>query len=424
MSNALSIAAVTAVIKYLLENGLVSDAIASSIGDVLVTALPPDKIQVGTDERAQLNLFLYQFTQNRNVDWISQESRNRFSRINPHPSSTNPPLALNLHYLLTAYGPKDFQAEILLGYAMQLLHKSPIITSAIIENALKNSLGTSTANVFSQALAGVPISDLAEQIGQIKISPELFKLEETSKIWSALQTNYRPSATYEVSMVLIDGNEFYPSKSSYLIPLFQPHIKEVIAPAELEQKIIVGSTLIIRGQGLRGDFTKIRLGNTEKLFAPFDVQEIQVSLLVPPDLLSGVQSVQVVHLMIESTGQIQNLQESNVVPFVLHPKITASVAQLQKDEDNLCSAAISVQCNPKVGKEQRVILLLNEISKDNPATYSFAVENRNEDTNNIMIPIKKVKPGSYLVRVRVDGAESLLYRNQTGEYDSPQVLIQ
>ena len=207
MTNALSIAAVTAVIKNLLENGLVGDAIAASVGDVLVSAIPPDKIQVGTDERAQINIFLYHVTQNRNVDWISPEFRNRHSQISDkdNPRSTNLPLALDLHYLLTAYGPKDFQSEILLGYAMQLLHRSPIIKYEVIETTLKNASETSTSSVFSQALAGVSISDLAVQIGQIKLSPEFLNMDDTSKIWSALQTNYRPSATYNASMVLIDS---------------------------------------------------------------------------------------------------------------------------------------------------------------------------------------------------------------------------
>lgn len=204
MSNALSIAAVTAVIKNLLENGLVGDAIAASIGDVLVSAIPPDKIQVGTDERAQINIFLYHVTQNRNVDWISTEFRNSHSQTNDKDNPrTNPPLALDLHYLLTAYGPKDFQSEILLGYAMKLLHKSPIIKSEIIENTLKNASETSTFSVFSQALAGVSVSDLALQIGQVKLTPEFLNMDHTSRIWSALQTNYRPSATYNASMVLI-----------------------------------------------------------------------------------------------------------------------------------------------------------------------------------------------------------------------------
>jgi Pvc16 N-terminal domain len=206
MSNALSIAAVTAVIKNLLENGLVGDAIAASVGDVTVTALPPDKIQVGTDERAQINLFLYHVTQNRNVDWISPEFRDRHSRMSNKPCSTIPPLALDLHYLLTAYGPKDFQSEILLGYAMQMLYSSHVVKTEIIEKALKNVSYTSTSSVFSQALADVSVSDFAKRIGQIKISPEFLNMEEISKIWSVLQTNYRPSATYNASMVLIESD--------------------------------------------------------------------------------------------------------------------------------------------------------------------------------------------------------------------------
>ncbi|MEM1395452.1 MAG: DUF4255 domain-containing protein [Cyanobacteria bacterium P01_A01_bin.80] len=207
MSNGLSIAAVTAVIKNLLENGLVNDAIVSSIGDVLVSAIPPDKIEVGKDERAQINLFLYQVTQNRNVDWISPEFRDRHSRIgvNNKDEFTNPPLALDLHYLLTVYGSKDFQTEILLGYAMQLLHISPILKTEVIEAALRNASETATSSVFSQALKGISVSDLARQIGQIKISSEFLNMEDTSKIWSALQTHYRASATYYASMVLIES---------------------------------------------------------------------------------------------------------------------------------------------------------------------------------------------------------------------------
>lgn len=214
MSNALSIAAVTAVIKNLLENGLVSDAIVASVGDVFVSALPPDKIEVGTDERAQINIFLYHVTQNRNVDWISPEFRDRHSRIGTSDKEklrSNPPLALDLHYLLSVYGPKDFQSEILLCSLMQLLHRSPIIKSEVIETALKNASETSTSGVFSQALTGVSASDLAKQIGQIKMSPEFLNMEESTKIWSALQTNYRPSVTYYASMVLIESADADPA---------------------------------------------------------------------------------------------------------------------------------------------------------------------------------------------------------------------
>ena len=64
MSYALAIATVSAVLKSLLDNRLAEQGVAATVGDVSVTALPPDRISVGTEERSQLNLFLYRITPN------------------------------------------------------------------------------------------------------------------------------------------------------------------------------------------------------------------------------------------------------------------------------------------------------------------------------------------------------------------------
>ena len=197
MSSALAIAAVTAVLKDILENGLTHDAIATSIGDTLITAIPPDRISVGTDERPQLNIFLYQVSPNRNADWVGRD------RMDVRSTSAHPPLALDLHYLLTAYGPKDFQSELLLGYALQLLHEISVLNRDRVYTALKHAASLSSFGVLSQALACVSIEDLADQIAPIKLCSEFFSMEETSKLWSSLQTPYRPSAGYQASMVLI-----------------------------------------------------------------------------------------------------------------------------------------------------------------------------------------------------------------------------
>ena len=103
MSNGLAIAAVTAIFKNLLEDGLVQNSALSSMGNVLVTTLPPDQISVGVDGQPQLNLFLYQVSQNRNADLGKSERTNE--------EDTLPPLAIDLHYVLTAYGNKDFQTD-------------------------------------------------------------------------------------------------------------------------------------------------------------------------------------------------------------------------------------------------------------------------------------------------------------------------
>ncbi|MBW4448479.1 MAG: DUF4255 domain-containing protein [Spirirestis rafaelensis WJT71-NPBG6] len=412
MSNALSIAAVTAVLKDLLENGLVKDAIATSLGDVIVTALPPDRVSQGTDERAQINLFLYQVTQNRNPDWMSGEFRSKQQR---------PPLALDLHYLLTAYGAKDFQAELLLGYAMQLLHEMPVLTRDIIETSLKNAATVNTSSVLSQALAAVSVFDLAAHIGQIKICPEFFNMEETSKLWSSLQTHYRPSAGYQASMVLINSRNL--KSSAEVTPFSEPIIEQVTTPTEADNMIVAGSTLILRGKQLRGDITRIRLGGMEKLIEVQVVQETQMSVTLPPNLYAGVQSVQVIHLKMGTPAMPHYEVASNVAAFVLHPIISATVSQVQENSSDLRSLEITVKFNPKVGKAQRVVLLLNQVTTDKGQAYHFFSSPRTEDTDSITIPVKNIQTGTYFVRVQVDGAQSPLYKNQAGEYDSPQVKI-
>lgn len=410
MSNALSIAAVTAVLKDLIENSLVKDTIATSVGDVVVTALPPDRITQGTDERAQINLFLYQVTQNRSADWVSAEYRSKQTR--QFTSCHNPPLALDLHYLLTAYGAKDFQAELLLGYTMQLLHDTPVFSRDLIETSLKNAAKVNTSSVLSQALSSVSVSDVADNIGQIKISPEFFNMEDTSKLWSSLQTHYRPSAAYQVSMVLIDSRNSQKTVNSDIYPFSAPVIEQVTPPVE------AGKPLIIRGKHLQGDLTRIRIKGIEKLIEPkIFQQDTQISVLLPPGLFAGIHGVQVVHLKMPVPGMPHHETASNIAAFVLHPTITATA------QGSTGNAKITVKFNPKVGKQQQLVLLLNEVSSQKSETYSFVVAARVDDTDSITIPIENVKAGTYFVRVQVDGAESPLNKNSLGEYDSPQVTI-
>ncbi|MBD2681274.1 MULTISPECIES: DUF4255 domain-containing protein [Nostoc] len=203
MSSTFAIATVTAVLKNVIENGLTTDPITANIGDVLVTAISPDRMAVEADERCQINLFLYQVMQNRNADWTSGELKQRITQSQREQHYTNPPLALDLQYLITVYGAKDFQTELLLGYVMQLFYDIPILTQDIIQTALHNTLTINTSGVLSPMLTATSVPVVAEQIAQIKIKPEFSNMEETSKLWSILQTQYRPSISYQASMVLI-----------------------------------------------------------------------------------------------------------------------------------------------------------------------------------------------------------------------------
>src|SRR2546422_6265824 len=112
MSNALAIAAVTATLRNLLQN--ISNI--TGLDDTRVTTQPPDEARISTNPN-QLNLFLYQVLPNaawRNMD-IPQQVRSGETAM--------PPLALNLYYMLTAYGigNNDVLGHSLLGHAMSIL---------------------------------------------------------------------------------------------------------------------------------------------------------------------------------------------------------------------------------------------------------------------------------------------------------------
>ena len=62
MTSAFAIASVTYLLKDVLDNRLVRHGITASVGDVTVSALPPDRITTGSDERSQINLFHYRVT--------------------------------------------------------------------------------------------------------------------------------------------------------------------------------------------------------------------------------------------------------------------------------------------------------------------------------------------------------------------------
>jgi Pvc16 N-terminal domain len=423
MSNVLSIAAVTAVIKDLIENGLVSDAIVSSIGDVMVTALPPDRISVEADERPQLNLFLYQISPNRNANWSANTAEKPYDRSSIDRHSTQP-LALDLYYLLTAYGAKDFQAELLLGYAINLLYKIPVLNSDRIEAALTNATKVSAANVFSQALSAISTTELAQNLGQIKISSEFLNLEETSRLWSLLQTHYRPSTAYRVSMISIPERQEYKQDGGKInISCSIPQIDQVTTLGD--RSITLDNILLIRGRDLRGEITRIRLAKKEIMLSPQDITPTQISCKIPPHLAAGVQGVQILHSLIESPDLCI---ESNLASFVLHPQIAATVNKIDGQDRAVRNVEIAVKFSPGVHRSQQVNLLLYRAANPQEVAYSAPANLVATDTDLLTFYLSNIAPGNYLVQARVDGSASLapteLKDRRFGKHDGMQVMIQ
>lgn len=446
MSSALAIASVTHVLKDLLNNGLIDPDLSSTLGNVMVTALQPDRIDITAPEQpSRLNLYMYRVTPNqgwRNVGLPSRDGQG--DRL------TNPPLALDLHYLLTAYGVDDLHSEILLGYGMQLLHEIPVLARDAIRRSLSPQTIVSGGGLPPE-LQALQTSELAEQIEQIKITPESLSTEEISKLWAAFQAKYRPSSAYQAAVVLIESRRSTKSalpvrgRMIYAMPFRQPMIEKIMSqanpggPIMENQPILEGYNLVVAGKQLRGDDLLVNVGGIEVTPATGDINDTQIIFPLPAALNAGVQGVQVIHRTLMGLPPTPHRGvESNVGAFVLSPRIeTINVLNVQAVGNNLHSADLNLTVKPAVGNRQRVVLLLNEYTSGplsppvvaaQPLSYSFsappmAVLSPPGPTDNITIPISGVRAGTYLARIQVDGAESPLGTDSAGRYDSPQVTI-
>lgn len=209
-------------LKSLLGNALVGAASASGIGDVNVTALPPDRLTTGADERTQVNIFMYRVAPfsglapkqlavaPKTISQVKASSKPDSATLGQHNES---PLLLELSYLLTACGAEEFHSEILLGSAMQILHDTPIMTTEKVRAALESLSPRKAKGQAHPVKAALSASELAEQVQQIKITPQFLSFEDMSKLWSALQARYRPSVCYQVSAVVI-GHADYRSRTA------------------------------------------------------------------------------------------------------------------------------------------------------------------------------------------------------------------
>lgn len=430
MSGNLAIAAVSAVMKYLLQNPASGDSIAAVVPDLAVTVVPPHQVD---DDTPSLNIFFYRGLPNSGWAHNSLPSRNsQGARV------SNPYLALDLYYLVSAHSARDYHGEILLGYAMQTFHENPVLPRATIRDAL-SSASLVTADTPANLLAAIAATELAEQIEQIKLAPHFPSPEEVANIWSPLGVDYVPTMYYKASVVLIESRR--PAQAAppvraynvYGLPFQQIRIDDVIAEAGAGQPILAGARVLLRGSSLRGDDTRVIVGGVEVSGAALALSSSQIGLNLPSGLQAGIVGVQVAHMLsIGTPPQPHQGFESNVAAFVLQPQIrkTGPNYEIQIVAPSGGNPrALRITLDPAVGPTQRATLLLNELNAPNTRaalSFTFAALSRapgSPPVDQLTFFIPDVPGASYLVRVRVDGAETpLVYQDPNG-YVDPAVAL-
>jgi hypothetical protein len=397
MSDYLAVGGVTAVLKSLLNAGLSeggpSTVLVSPPG---ITNKPPDLITTGQDEAPQLNLFMYYASINpalRNLNLPSVDSNGNVI--------SNPPLAINLHYLVTAYGANPYDPEILLAFAMQVFHNTPVVPRSTIQAALTALDSGSPSN--EQKL--IAFSTLASQIEHIRITPEALTTEEIYRLWTAFQVSYRPTTSYQVSVVVIQSTQSYQSnrpvrqRSLIALPLTGPMISSV-SPL----MVAAGQIMTISGS----NFLSGAASNTLVSFdegapvAPATVQGNLVRVAAPNTLEAGTCDVRVMCNVMFPSGSTYPCFASNAVPFQLIPTIAAPATPPYRATQG-GSFAISV--NPAVGNMQTVVVYIGDAAI--PQTHGALGPPSTSNTVTVTVP-STIAPGAYPLRVEVDGAQSQL----------------
>ncbi len=410
MSNHLAIATVTAALRKSLQDAL--DGADPQVAGARVTTTRPNAPQADLPNPGA-NIFLYQTIPSAALRGIDLPTRTGDATVIQRPQA-----ALDLHYLVTFHGADArLEPQVMLGIVTRALHERPVLTRAAIESTL--------ADPTFDFLQG---ADLADAIDLVRFSPIGLTIEEMSKLWSIFyQIPYVLSVAYRAAVVLIEGALSAQHALLVRVPrvrlqaLTGPVVDRVVSatPGQQNVWILPGEDVVLVGQHLLAPVTRVRFDDIEVVPAPAAMTDERIQVTVPAALAAGVHGVQVVH---RSTAEPASLAaSSNVAAFVLHPTITAQ----------LVNTDVQVTFTPPVGRTQHVTLLLNEVpAPEGRASRAYALRaparppSAPDTAATLTIPLTGVAPGSYLVRVQVDGAESpLVFDTTVNAYNAPKLTI-
>ena len=428
MSSPLAISAVSAVLQYYFYQLYVSPAVSENFSSaVTVSCLAPDQVQnnvMGPNAGAenQVNLFLHQVS--HNAAWRNQSFPSMNSSGNQWLS--NPPLPLNLHYLLTVYGSDYWQSEALLGYAVMMLHQAPVLTREDIANALANLNPTPPTpppypgNPLNKYLG---TSGLADQIEMIKITPEGMGREEMAWLWTALKADYRLTFPFQVSVVLMQPTQ----PTSFALPVLRtvitipalppPQITALVLPPN-QAAAQLTDTVYVSGASLLGasqvSFTNAAYGAQVTALAN-DVIDTSLSFTFPPDTAgeypAGVYQL-TVQFMDATNSFVQ--QETSPVPLAICPSLPSTQNANASTSGGQTTVTLT-NFSPQIYEKQTVELALSTIT-----TPLISVSAQAQPFTNLPASLDFVFDGTLptgvqlLARLTVDGVTSIVTADLIG----------
>jgi Pvc16 N-terminal domain len=304
---------------------------------------------------------------------------------------------------------------------MFLLHETPILSRAQLRTVLGAPSPVDGAILPSQ-FGTLSALDLADQIELIKISPIYMSTEELSKMWTAMQARYRPTMAYLVTTVLIQATDSTKAAPPVLsqgkqdtgpvataaplpvISIVRPAASALLPAIRLGDDVLLGGTNFGTSGAASVQFQNARAELTQ-VVAPKSVTGTQIKAHIPnfaednDALHSWAVGMYSVSLLVSRP----NLPDyvSNAVPVALSPIITVSPQNTAAGNIDL-----TVTCNPRLLKSQesRTQLVFRD-QTFTPTVIDTPVDVKQPTTLKFKVP--GVAAGQYLVRLRVDGVDSI-----------------
>jgi hypothetical protein len=391
MSNAYAIAAVTATLRNLLDQG-VKDLTTN------VTVLPLDK--AASASGTQLNLFLYQV--GRNAAWTNRDMPRQ---VQPNEIAL-PPLPLDLYYLVTVFVSDNDLGKAtdhtLLGQAMSVLHDHPVLSAQDVELATLGPVGP------------VPESDLHQQIERVRITQMPLSVDEMSKLWTGFATNYRLSAAYQVGVALIESTRATKTplpvltrgkddsginaEASVVSPL--PTL-ESLTPPKQQASARLTDLITLTGVNLNGDDVLLRFEHP-RLAAPIEAAPdsgdgTTITFTIPNAPADWPSGFYTVTALVQRSGEAFH-RTTNQLVMALAPTLASVVAATASG-----TGTITVTTAPEVRLGQRPALLLGDRE-----ILAQPIADPPGQTDTLLFDLVDMPTDDYFVRLRVDGVDSLL----------------
>jgi hypothetical protein len=272
--------------------------------------------------------------------------------------------------------------------------------------------------------------DLADQVELIKIAPVYLTSEDLSKLWTAMQARYRPSMAYLVSVVLIQGtggtkaplpvlkrgpDDRGPVATAAPFPTLaavRTAMSDSLPAMRLGDDLVIAGTNLETQGGTMAIFENAKIGLVQTLTPGAAAIPGALAVHVPSsaDKASAINEWAVGMYAVSLRVSVPNLPAwvTNGVPIALAPII--AIGPPPAPPNFHAGDTVTLTCTPRLLAEQganaRVIFGSQTITPKTVDTPSAVPADLLKPTT-VTFVVPTAVPGGYIVRLRVDGIDSL-----------------